>query len=183
MTKQGHASAFAHPTKAEEAIVEQQTVREWCTSIRSMYDIELTGVRSSDHPNKDVPDCWALLGDRKISIELKELLRGKLCGPNKNPTYNEKQWTKEQFFEELLGLFVKAQDQAQRNGITLDVLLIHTDEPWLLYPKCTAWLDEETIERHPNIKSAFLMHAFSIPNDTKYWPVHQLYGLETLKIT
>ncbi|MET0544916.1 MAG: hypothetical protein ABWZ40_01270 [Caulobacterales bacterium] len=183
INKRGQAGFFARGTPEEKAIVERHTAGEWALSMRAEYGVNIEKIRSAD---VDPPDCFATFGDRTISIELAELVNGRVLDSisrsrrgrkvSSAVSFDELQWTPERFHSRLGGLLDKKQLRyAARKLAIIDAFVIFTDELWLSPDQAEKWLALETVVPRDFCRSAFLLMSYR-PGDKQHWPVFKLFG-------
>ena len=176
---------FGRRKQQDRKIVETETAREWARSLKTKFNWDITDIRSSDI---DPPDCMATIGNRNISIELAELVdsarinaRVKAVEVGKEPpeyggeAFVTAQWTIDRFRDHLNDLIDKKHHQYSKDGQQFDVLLVHTDEPWLLPIHVQSWLSSLVFAPRCTFVSAFFIMTYD-PGFSKCWPVFQLFG-------
>ena len=179
MTKRGHASMFARPSNAEKCIVECQTAEEWARSVAAEGGSAVTEISSC---SSDPPDCVGLRDGLPIKIELAELLHGNalhrvdvarrkgLAGLS----FDELQWNDTLFRERVNAILNRKQEKLASANLTIDALVIHTDEPWLSPHQMRIWTPTEAFARRSNITTAYLLRTY-VPNYAAHWPVFKIY--------
>lgn len=184
MNSRGHSSLFAKETEEDQAVIERATAEEWCAAVRDKYGLEVKHV-VSNQDFKGVPDCFAYADGRKISIELTELVDGEFldeikasrrAGYNFSPFaesgFSRSQWDARRFSTHLERRIADKAKYARR-GILVDVLIIHTDEPWLYPGDVEAWLPQSGLKPVECIASAYLLMTH-VPG-IRAWPVFRLW--------
>ena len=186
MEKAGPGSMFAVPNHSKEwrRIVELQTAAEFVRSAACKWGISLSDLQNSDD---DPPDCYAQLCGKTVGIELTELTdkrrRARVARDyGSDPKHDqhaqrwdESQWDLERFERELNAAIAKKGANYARQGRFIDILVIHSDEPWLRSAEVEAWLSEMSIVSHGSIRSAFLLFTYD-PDQPEFWPVCKIYG-------
>lgn len=182
MNKRG---IFGRRYQSDKVIIEVSTVEEWARAIASEFGVHVTKICIC---KDDPPDCIATVSGKQISIELAELVdsnRVLECAkavetgnqpPHHQGTGFEKtQWSKERFFRELNSLIDKKNLKYEKNKLVFDVLLIHTDEPWLSPQQAKSWLSESKIEPKSSFRSVYLLMTYQ-PGYANHWPVFLLFS-------
>jgi hypothetical protein len=183
MNERRHATVFAQETIEDRMIVELSTLREFCTSVHTKYGLVLERIANGPAPNKS-PDCYAELLGARISLELTELteILGQIREAEKHDisasayhgeVFQKSQWSKDRLQNSLSGILDKKSDK-YRNTVDIDILIIHTDEPWL-DPRCVEeWLSVSKFAAREAIRSAYLLMT-PFPGYSNNWPVFRLY--------
>ncbi len=157
MNRQGHASMFARPPgEANKKIVDRGIVQDFAKSLKLAFGIVISDIENRP---PDEPDCMAMFDGRSISIELTELVRGKLrhniasarkagCEISTNSElFNEAQWNSTDLASEVRSL-LDIKNKKREKTEPADILLIHSDEPWL-YPsiitECLSHTGEQNV--------------------------------------
>jgi hypothetical protein len=182
MTQRGHAGMFARPNNPiERAMVERSTAAEWARSLAEQYGHRVTDINSSP---SDPPDCIGVLNGRMIEIELAELVDGKILashagyrlGSNhRAPNFEDAQWTAERFVREVASLISLKHSKYSKIGRIFDVLLIHSDEPWLRYSMVSQWMNNSAFEDCESFRAVYLLLTYD-PNHADHWPIIKLCG-------
>lgn len=172
-------------TNNDKALVETSTAREFAQSIAAECGIDLCDIQSNP---ADPPDCIGRIGDRCIEIELAELVNADVLSAvaqarkqNRRVTSHDElfldaQWTPDLLKDRVDRLLDKKQAAyADLAGGPVDVLLIHTDEPWLSPNDVKSWLESLSFTPRPAFKSAFLLMTYH-PGYSEHWPVFRLFG-------
>jgi hypothetical protein len=186
MNDRGHASMFARETPDDLAIVERLTAQEWCKAVRAKYGLNADGVESNQDP-KGVPDCLAYIDGARVSLELTELVDGQLLDQIRDAKANgqnlsayegegfvRSQWDMSRFVQALTECIRKKDQKYQRNSNEVDVLIIHTDEPWLSPGKIDEYLLQSEFKPTKTIHSAYLLMTY-VPGYSENWPVFRLF--------
>lgn len=182
MNKRG---MFAAQNQQDRTLMEVSTAEEWALAAKNRFGLHVTNIRAC---KTDPPDCYADFDSRSISIELAELVDGKRLGKSvaaidagQDPPHHhgqdflKAQWSKDRFFKELSDLINKKAAKYEKNNSVFDVLLVHTDEPWLNPQQVTDWLTQKTVEPRSVFRSAYLLMTYA-PDYAHHWPVFQLFG-------
>ena len=176
----GYASAFNYENSDDKRIVEELTFNEWRKSVRAEFGVDVNP--SQPNPN-DPPDFFASCGGKHISIELVQLVEQahkRRATKGENPSFGklfqETQWSKERLISKLNTLISMKGEKYRRRGLEIDVLLVHTDEPWLAPSDANGWLSNVSIEPHPNIKTVSLFFFYEPNRGVDHWPVLTVYG-------
>lgn len=185
MSKRGHASMFARDNAQDKTIVELSTASDWCESMHAKYGLEISNLRSNQ---EDPPDCYAAFSGKNISLELVELVDGKILSAiqkaakkgitistNGGDAFTQAQWPKDRLTTALQDLIDRKVEKYRKNCQTIDVLIVHTDELWLMPHDVEKWLPEIQFEKQDTIHNAFLLMTYD-PGYAEYWPVFHLFG-------
>ena len=176
---------FGSSTQQDRKLIERETTNEWARSLKTEFNKDITNIRSSDI---DPPDCMATIGNRSISIELAELVdsvrlnaRVKAVEVGREPpeyhgeAFENAQWSIDRFRDQLNNLIDRKHDKYLKTGQQFDVLLVHSDETWLLPSYVKSWLSSLVFEPRSAFGSAFLLLPYD-PSFSNCWPVFQLFG-------
>lgn len=160
----GYGGVFNYWTRDDKAVVELSTAREWCRSIAAEYGWT---VGEPEHNVKDPPDCHISIEGRRLSVEPRQLVerehkqravRGET--PYAGQLFMDAQWSKERLLAKLIEAIQEKGRKYESADKTIDVLLIHTEEPWLTSTQAREWLSDVKIEPHPRLASAFLLFNY-----------------------
>ena len=186
MNKRG---IFGRRTQQDKPIVDASTATDWATAVKSVFGLRVTNINSCE---TDPPDCYANFEGRRISIELAELVDGNrlkesvaAIDAGKEPPHNQgqaffdTQWSKDRFFKQLSALIDKKNTKYERDKLVFDVLIVHTDEPWLSARQVEYWLAETNIEPRGSFKNAYFLITYD-PAYADHWPVFHLFGSNAL---
>ncbi len=176
----GYGGVFNYQTAADKVVVEISTAREWCRSIAAEFGWT---VGEPEHNADDPPDCYVSVDGQNLGVELRQLVERehKQRAANGETPYAgqlflDAQWSKDRLVSKLIEAIQEKGRKCERRGKTVDVLLIHTDEPWLTSRQARKWLRDAQIDPHPSIASAFLLFNYEPGRGTQHWPVLWLYG-------
>lgn len=176
----GYGGVFNHRTSEDKEIVEIGTAREWQESIAAEFGLVVgTPKINADDP----PDCYVQFEGRHVGVELVQLIdqnhkwrATKEETPYAGQLFSDMQWSKERFEAALKALIQKKGDNYEKRNLWIDVLVIHTAEPWLHSKQAKEWLKVVKIRPHANIGSAFLLFEYEPGRGSQHWPVFCLYG-------
>lgn len=175
----GYAGVFNYENSDDKQIVEISTIEEWRKSVLAEFGIEMATPRANP---QDPPDFFVSIADRELKVELVQLVDQDLKKratkgetPFAGQLFRDARWSKEKFLEKLKEVIDKKGRKYSARGLEVDVLLIHTAEPWLTSIAARRWLTAEAIEAHPSIRSAFLLFEYE-PGNAKHWPIIAVYG-------
>ena len=176
---------FGRSTQQDRKLIERETTNEWARSLKIEFNKDITNIRSSD---SDPPDCTAMIGNRCISIELAELVdqarinaRVKAVEAGNEPpeyhgeAFENSQWTIDRFRHRLDALIENKHQKYLNGGQQFDVLLVHSDEPWLSPKYGHNWLSTLIFVPPSTFGSAFFLMTYD-PNIPDHWPVFKLFG-------
>ena len=176
----GYGGVFNRETPEDKAIVELSTASEWRISIETEFGLSVDLPESNPD---DPPDCYVKYEGRRLSVELVQLIERKHKqratqgeSPYAGQLFTDTQWTIARFGAALNKIIEKKGTNYKNREILIDVLVIHTDEPWLNSKQAHEWLEEIKIQNHPSISSAFLLFNYEPDRGTQHWPVFRLYG-------
>ena len=189
--RNGYASVYASETDTQKAIVEQLTALDWCQSMRELFDIELSNLQTNC---SDPPDIWVWYGENRLGVELVEFVDGdhlaraksrrpkniehppvSLESPYSGKLFVDSQWTRNRFIEKLQAVIANKSIRYTEKGVVIDVLLIHTDEPWLEAGNVELWLSDGLIVPPENIVAGFLMFSYR-PGEKPGYPLFHIFG-------
>lgn len=184
--RRGHASLFARETSEDKQIVELATAREWAESAGAKYGIVVSGIVSNSNSNV-APDCFAQLNGGQIGIELTELVDPELlrCVAAERKSdrvfsayhgigFQQAQWDQTRFCHALNEILAKKDKKYEGQSFRADVLIVHTDEPWLSPHDVERWLAQNTFEHRPSLKTVYFLMTY-VPGYSLHWPVFQVY--------
>jgi hypothetical protein len=184
MNQRGHAHVFARATREDKQIVERLTAQEWGESMSEQFGMTISGVASNDD---DPPDCVAVCSGRKISIELAELVdsmvlatiadarRAGLRITAYDQLFDLAQWSSKKFKKATDDLLDRKQHKYGPRGVSVDVLIIHTGEPWLSPADVAKWLPTLQFQPRPFAQACYLLMDY-VPGFAVHWPVFRIYG-------
>lgn len=170
-----HAPAFARNNAQDKIVVERATVFEWARSLGAVGGGRLDSIVAG--PDNAFPDFTARLNGKAITIELTELLHspGILSRAAKGDlNFESLQWTEALFRERVRERIDSKGDKLSKRGQSVDVLILHTDEPWLSPQMIEQWLDREAFSRRDEIEEAYLLTTY-VPGYAEHWPIIRLY--------
>ena len=176
MTARGHAPVFARNSPRDKRIVERSTVREWIKAVEVAEKLKISELE--DGPAEDFPDFYANLDGKSISIELTELLHSPhvlKAAAKRELRFDHIQWTPVHFRTRVQERVSSKAAQCSRAGRRCDVLILHTDEPWLSPHRTEQWLAENPFEPQEPIGAAYLLMTH-VPDWAEHWPIFQLWG-------
>ena len=177
----GYAGIFNHGTsEVEKSFIELYVVREWIKSIGAVYGLH---VGEPEQNSNDPPDCYITFAEQRLGVELVQLIDSnhkKRASQTETPfhgqLFSDMQWSKARFISKLNDLIRSKGDNYHRREISIDVLLIHTAEPWLTSEQANEWLADCKIGEHPNIACVFLLFEYDPTTRLQHWPMFSLYG-------
>jgi hypothetical protein len=154
--------------------MERATVREWAKAVEAVEKCEVTEI--SPGPDNAFPDFTAKLGGNPISIELTELLHSPnvLRGASRGQIAFEKiQWTEGHFRQRVQDRLCAKSNNILKSGGFCDVLVLHTDEPWLSPCSVKQWLAGGAFPAQRAVGSAYLLMTY-VPDWATHWPIFRL---------
>jgi hypothetical protein len=181
----GYGGAFNHNTPEDKIIVERATAEEWCRAIAAEFDLQ---VGRLEHNPTDPPDCFADFDGRRIGVELVQLITqnhleraAQKESPHAGSLFSDMQWTPDRFSHQLNEVLNTKGAKYAAKRLQIDVLVIHTTEPWLTSNQARGWLSETEVAGHPSISNAFLLFDYEPgyhdpAGASQHWPVIWLYG-------
>ena len=177
----GYAGVFNYGSgKLDKSIVEMSTAQEWCRSIAAEFGVP---VGEPEHNPNDPPDSFVNVEEQRLAVENVQLvekqhkeraLKGET--PWHGQLYVDMQWSKERFESRLNDEVQKKGQKYERQALRIDILLIHTAEPWLSSGQAKEWFGEIEIKRHPSITNVFLLFEYEPGREAQQWPVFRVYG-------
>ena len=176
MTARGHASIFARNSVEDKRVVERATVMEWVDAISVLEDVQVDAVAPG--PDNAFPDFTARLNGEPVSIQLTELLHSKnilKLAAKRQPNFEGVQWTEHRFRERIRELLDAKAGKLSRSRRLCDVLIIHSDEPWLTPQKIEEWLAGGRFDKRPEIAAVYLLITY-VPGWAEHWPLFRIYG-------
>jgi plasmid stabilization system protein ParE len=181
MNQRGHAPLVAKKTPNDLRAIELQMANRWVKAVGENFNLDICNIKSN--PN-DPPECLGTRNGEEIGIELTELVDGAMLdrireeyentGFVQNSNYNETQWSFDRFQKKLNEILKKKDKKYSRNKVSIDVLIIYSDEPWLLPPMAAEWLNSTNLYRCESINSAYLLLEHN-PDYDQYYPVFHLF--------
>ena len=171
----GHASVFARKSAEDKAIIERAIMQEWQGSMHAAFGVVFQAVERG--PDNAFPDFFVRINEANLSVELTELLHSEGIvrrAYNAKLTVDETWWTNDHFKGRVIEAIKKKAVHADQRGQCIDVLLLHTDEPWLTSARLTEMCSALVLEPQSAIRSAYLLKTYC--PDVGYWPVYRLLG-------
>lgn len=184
MNRRGHAHVFARESAEDKQIVERLTAQEWGEAMGEQFGVVISGVATN---KDDPPDCVAVHDGRQITIELAELVDGvilsKIAAARHagmhitayDQLFNLAQWSPEKLRNAIDALLEAKQRNYGPRGVTVDVLVIHTGEPWLSPADVAKWLPALSFQPRAIARACFLLMDY-FPGFAVHWPVFRIYG-------
>ncbi|MAQ44343.1 MAG: hypothetical protein CL812_00545 [Confluentimicrobium sp.] len=177
----GYAGVFNYsPGTTDKRIVERATIERWRAAIAESFDLKISAPRANA---TDPPDFHAEIAGRVVSIELMQMVdyghkvradHGET--PFAGQMYLDMQWTRDRLIAKLNDDIAKKGRKYAKQGVTIDILVIHTAEPWLTAQQVETWRVGPDVQPHPNIRSASLLLTYEPGRGTDEWPVFMVYG-------
>lgn len=171
----GHASVFARRNAEDKAIIERAIMQEWQGSMHAAFGVVFQAVERG--PDNAFPDFFVRINEAKLSAELTELLHSEDIvrrAYNAKLTVEEPWWINDHFKARVIEAIEKKADNAYKRGQHIDVLLLHTDEPWLTSARLDEMCSALALELPSVVRSAYLLKTYC--PDIGYWPVYRLFG-------
>lgn len=180
----GYGGVFNHRTSADKEIVEVETTRQWQESVAAEFGLI---VGDPEINSDDPPDCYVQFEGRSVGVELVQLINQKhKSRASKNETpyagrlFADMQWSKKRFGAALNDIIQAKGTKYEKRKLKIDVLIIHTAEPWLYSRQAEEWLKIVRIRKHANIGSAYLLFDYEPGRASRHWPVFRIYGQSTI---
>lgn len=176
----GYAGVFNSDNSDDKRIVEEFTIEEWRRSIKAEFGIEIDSVL----PNPDdPPDFFVTIKGQRMTVELVQLVEQehkRRAAKNETPfagrLFLEMQWSRDRFISKLNDVIFEKREKYKKIGLEIDVLLIHTGEPWLRSTQAKEWIEDGTINKYPSIRSVFLLFDYEPSRCVDHWAVICIYG-------
>ena len=174
----GYAGVFNHQTTEDKDIVELSTADEWCNSVAAEFNLSVAELGLN---RPDPPDCYVIVGGKRLGVELVQLverMHKQRAAQGETPfagrLFADMQWSKGRLVSRLNDIILEKSERYDGKKINVDVLLIHTGEPWLTSKQAQAWLEDVSFQPTANIANAFLLFDYEPGMD--HWPVLRLFG-------
>jgi hypothetical protein len=183
LNARGHAGR-GHTTHQTQQIVEFSILGDWQTAVAESLGWEVSDLTINP---ADPPDAFATIEGRRVSIELTELVDGRLLSDLRHASrvsgirmtslqgdaLMRSQWTQERF-RSALGQRIEAkQKRYDKRNLTIGVLVIFTDEPWLSRLQVAEWLKDWPPPATPNLNAIHLLMGYE-PGYSSGYPVFEL---------
>ncbi len=171
-----HASAFARNNAQDKLVVERATVFEWARSFGAAGGGQPDSIIAG--PDNKFPDFTAQLDGKTITIELTELLHFPEIlkrAAKARLNFEDIQWTEAHFRERVNARLNAKCNMLSERGRSADILILHTDEPWLSPQMIEDWLSREAFCRRDEVDEAYLLTTY-VPGYAEHWPIFRLYG-------
>lgn len=175
----GYGGVF-NRASADKPIVEASTSNEWVRSAEVVSDLRFGGVLPN--PN-DPPDCWLEVEGERWSVELVELVEAghkkramKGESPFSGDLFLDAQWDFDRFENRIRTMVEKKDQKYAKAGQTIDLLIIHTAEPWLESRQVGDWLAAMPPLNARMIKRVSLLMDYETGRSVKAWPMFMLLG-------
>jgi hypothetical protein len=183
LNARGHAGR-GHTTHQTHQIVELSILGDWQTAVAESLGWHVSDLKINP---SDPPDAFATIEGRRVSIELTELVDGRLLSglrrasrasgirmtSSEGDAFIRSQWTQERFRHELRQRIEAKQKRYDKRDIVIDVLVIFTDEPWLSRLQVAEWLKDWLPMATPNLKAVHLLMGYE-PGYPAGYPVFEL---------
>ncbi len=176
----GYAGVFNYENADDKRIMEKSTIEEWCAAIKVDFGVEMDPPQPN--PN-DPPDFFVSIKGRRLNVELVQLVdekhkRRAMKGetPFAGQLSLDMRWSKEKLISKLHQILSKKGEKYKETGLEIDVLVIHTAEPWLTSSEVHTWLEGTNIITHSSIRTVFLLFAYEPGRGVDHWPVISVYG-------
>ena len=181
MGKKPHASTFARNDEDDKRTVERGVIEEWSRSMEQEFGASIIDVV---RPENDPPDFHACVNGSQHAIELVELVDETAKkraihakqGRSEAPRFEDLQWDSRRFAAEAQKLIDDKQRSYEKRQIAIDVLVIHSAEPWLQAAQVRQWLPSLGFKAPSMIARAHLLLDYAPEEDQEHWPLIQLFG-------
>ena len=174
----GYGGEFNHETSDDKEIVELATAETWCEEMARQFSVELANLRAN---KDDPPDCFVDFDGKTLGVELVQMINpdhkrraNKGESPHANPLFQDTQWDASRIRQEVDLLVDQKAEKYAKRGVSIDVLLIHTAEPWLYAAQIEEFLANNTFAPRSGIANVFLLMRYD--PSRKQWPLFKLYG-------
>ncbi len=176
----GFAGIFNYNNAHEKAAMERNTVEEWRISVAAEFALN---VAEPIHNPCDPPDCYVDLGGKRLSVELVQLVEQEhkkraIQGEDHRHgrLFMDTAWQPDRFIAKLNEIIGKKGEKYEARNLEIDILIIHTAEPWLTSGQATEWLGDSQVTAHHAIKAAFLLFEYEPGRGVDHWAVIRLCG-------
>jgi hypothetical protein len=176
----GYAGVFAHRDADDKALMELSTAEEWHRAMLEKFDVQMGAPVLN--PN-DPPDCLVEFEGGSVSVELVQLISAEHIkraskgeSQHAGKLFEDTQWSRDRFKSAVEFLICQKGNKYQRKDFAVDVLLIHTAEPWLMPGDVSDWLEQITVLPHSNIANVFLLVSYAPGSVSETWPLFRDYG-------
>lgn len=165
--KRQYAAHFEYPDKT---IKELGIVCEWLELTKGKYHSPSCG----PHPNR-APDCTVRdEAGNLIGVEVCELVDQRTVAANLAGEKVFRAYDREEFLRRLIAI-LECKDKKHYHGeYTKIILIIHTDEPDLVFERCQNWLEGEICRTLGQVVEAYLIFSYD--------PMIQGYRCISLKL-
>ena len=175
----GYAGVF-NAGNAEKPFVEASTFFEWSRSAKALLGFEVESFRRSP---ADPPDFFATIAGQQYAIELRQFvdhahkkraLRGET--PYAGQLFLDTQWDEQRLYASLNEAIDEKAEKYLQANVCVDLLLLHTDEPWLSHEMAMRFLEGKDFSSRENIGSVHLLFSYEAGRGTDLWPLLPIYG-------
>jgi len=176
---QGYNGLFNSNGQEDKRTVEGSTIREWATSMEKRLGYKVSEIaRAEEEP----PDFTVEISGTTLAVELTQMdnpehrkRAAKGESPFAGQLFLDMQFDRERLTEEVLRAFQRKDKDYSSRGHCIDLLLIHTDEPWLTAAQLRDWLPLDWTCRNSPIRAVHLMLTYS-PSEGPTWPLFEVSG-------
>lgn len=176
----GYAGVFNYESSNDKRMVEKSTIEEWRRSIEAEFGIKMNAPELNSN---DPPDFFVSIRGQRYAVELVQLIEQKHKEraakgetPFQDRLFIEMQWSRERLISKLNDVILRKGEKYKKAGVKIDILLIHTTEPWLTSTEARAWLEGAKINTHTSIRAASLLFDYEPGRGVEHWAVMTVYG-------
>ena len=175
-----YASKFNKRDAADKSLMELSIISEWCCSMTSAFDRQVSNIKVGGDP----PDFLCTVDQKESSVELTELVDGLLksevvqrrrggekVSPSSPDIFSRAQWDSTRLRKEIQSILTK-KSRSQLDLKFDNILLVHTDEPWLNKKLVEELLQSPDLELSSGFDEVHLIMSYC-PH-TGYWPLYRI---------
>lgn len=177
----GYANGMEHNDnlfKGSKALVELGVAIKWMETLNSLPGHDIGNIQTVTN---DPPDIHCTFNGKHYSVEIIELVKSKVLAKSrrhiKDPSncavsFDEKQYSKDDFLNKLLEIIEKKTLKYGHRKARIDALLIASDELWLEPEKVSAWLQKISLPENTVFNHIYLMLSYCA--NSRQHPVYRI---------